>query len=115
MGTMTTLRTTALRMGTMGPTGSMAAFSSELDHGFTAVAASTVMLTIATTRATDTPDRPQIAVTVRSATSKRTRRATGKGMQAKRHMMAEASSELVRKVTVVELGTAADMATSIQF
>jgi len=90
----------------------MAAFLSELDHGFTAVAASTVTLTIATTRATDTPDRPQIAAIVRSITSKRTRRATGKGIQAKRHMMAEASTELVRKVAVVEAGTAADTATS---
>jgi hypothetical protein len=98
----------------MGPTGSMAAFSSELDHGFTAVAAFTVMLTIATTRTTDTPDRPQIAEIVRSITSKRTRRATGKGIRAKQHMMAEASTELVRKAAVVEVGTEADMVISIE-
>jgi len=90
----------------------MAAFSSELDHGFTAVAAFTVMLTIATTRTTDTPDRPQIAEIVRSITSKRTRRATGK--RAKQHMMAEASTELVRKAAVVEVGTEADMVISIE-
>jgi hypothetical protein len=92
----------------------MAAFSSELDHGFTAVPASTVTLIIATTRATDTPDRPQIAAIVRSTTSKRTRRATGEGIQAMRDMMAEASTKLVRKVAVVEVGTVADTAISIR-
>jgi hypothetical protein len=102
-------------MGIMGSIGSMAAFSSELDHGFTAVPASTVTSTIATTRAMDTPDRPQIAVIVRSATSKRTRRATGKGIQAKRHMMAGASIERGRKVAGAELGTAPDTIASIQF
>jgi hypothetical protein len=52
---------------------------------------------------------------MRSTTSKRTRRATGKGIQAKRHMMAEASTKLVRRVAVevvVEAGTAAYTATS---
>jgi hypothetical protein len=93
----------------------MAAFSSEPDRGFTAAPASTATLTIAMTRATDTPDRPQIAAIVRSTTSKRTRRATGEGIQAMRDMKAEASTKLVRKVAVVEVGTAADTATSIQF
>jgi hypothetical protein len=93
----------------------MAAFSSEPDRGFTAAPASTVTLIIATIRATDTPDRRQIAAIVRSTTSKRTRRATGEGIQAMRDMKAEASTKLVRKVAVVEVGTAADTATSIQF
>ena len=93
----------------------MAAFSSEPDRGFTAVPASTDTLTIATTRVTDTPDRLQIAAIARSTTSKRTRRATGEGIQAMRDMKAEASTKLVRKLAVVEVSTAADTAISNQF
>jgi hypothetical protein len=47
--------------------------------------------------------------------SRRTRRATGEGIQAMRDMLAEASTKLVRKVAVVEVSTAADTAISNQF
>ena len=100
MAILTMPRMTALRMGTMGRIGLLAASSLAPDRGFMGRMASTATWITATILAMDIMGHCQITGSRRSTTSMRMRRGTGKGMWATPAMMVAVSTAVVMQVTV---------------
>src|SRR5580698_9397694 len=91
MATTILSRITVHPMVTMGRIGLLAAYSSELGPGITAITDSTAMSTTATILVTATPDPTRPAASNPSTTSTQTRLGTGKGTWAIPVMMGAAN------------------------